>query len=527
MISGATTLFSWTLRMDSKSIAPHIVRAGFAMIILLAVGTTLGDVFGVNRAGLEFFKAICFLNFLLITVSGVSYFVSALTEEKDSGTFALLQLAGMTSLAITLGKSTSRLVTSLMLLVIQLPFTLLSITLGGILWQQVIAAYLALAAWMILVANLALFCSARCATSGRAAGLCGAILLMYFFLPVICGQFLVAVPPGKLNPVVSQLLSELPVLFATISVNDRLSDILQIGGDYSLITTQFWASCGLGAFLFTISTVMLNYWTRPSESGGSESTGALRRWSLERVWKLPIAWKEFHFYTGGRSFFLSKLLGGFILLAGFYILQQNETGEWHFNLRKDLGWNAFLTFVSILSVELVLYSSGCLFHEIRQSTQSTLAMAPYTPVMILLEKALGCLIGVLPSLILVGITFLVGYSGIVRNMELLTTDQTEPSDLVITYILLMALSCHIAALLSLYTRWAALPLTALLTFTGFFCLAAPIYLIGPLTRAFARSQHVPMVSTVSWLVTAFWVWLLVLLPLQIWIRDRWIAVSRQ
>ena len=107
MISGATTLFSWTLRMDSKSIMPHVVRAGFAFLILMAIGTTLGDVFGVNRAGLEFFKAICFLNFLLITVSGVSYFVSALTEEKDSGTFALLQLAGMTPLAITLGKSTS------------------------------------------------------------------------------------------------------------------------------------------------------------------------------------------------------------------------------------------------------------------------------------------------------------------------------------------------------------------------------------------------------------------------------------
>lgn len=527
MISGATTLFSWTLRMDSKSIMPHVVRAGFAFLILIAIGTTLGDVFGVNRAGLEFFKAICFLNFLLITVSGISYFVSALTEEKDSGTFALLQLAGMTPLAITLGKSTSRLVTSLMLLVIQLPFTLLSITLGGILWQQVIAAYLALAAWMILVANLALLCSAKCATSGRAAALCGTVLLLYFALPPICSGFLAAVPPATMNPTLSRILAEVPVLFSVISINDRLSDILQIGGDYSLATTQFWASCGLGGFFFTVSTVMLNYWTRPSENGGTESSGALRRWSLERTWKLPIAWKEFHFYTGGRSFFLTKLFGGFILLAGFYALQQTETGDVHLTLKGDLGWNAFLTFVAILSVELVLYASGCLFHELRQSTQSTLAMAPHTPTRILLEKTLGCLIAVAPSLILIGITSIIGYQGIRRNMELLTVDQTEPSDLIITYILLMSLSCHIAALLSLYTRWAALPLTALFTFTGFFCLAAPIYLIGPLTRMFARSQHIPMVSTFSWLVTAFWVWLLVLLPLQIWIRDRWIAVTRQ
>lgn len=527
MISGATTLFSWTLRMDSKSILPHIIRACFAMFILIAIGTTFGNMFGVNRAGLEFFRAICFLNFLLITVSGVSYFVSALTEEKDSGTFALLQLAGMTPLAITLGKSTSRLVTSLMLLVIQLPFTLLSITLGGILWQQVIAAYLALAAWMILVANLALFCSARCNTSGRAAGLCGTILLLFFALPNLATGFLAAVPPGTVSPALAKVLQEIPELFATISVGERLLEILQAGQDYSLVGTQFWASCGLGGLLFLISTVMLNYWTRPSETGGTEPTGALRRWSLERTWPLPIAWKEFHFYTGGRTFFITKLISGVILLTGFYVLQENQTQRWHWTLSGDLAWSAFLTFLAILSVELLLYSSGCLFHEVRQATQSTLAMAPYTPVRILLEKAGGCLIAVVPTLILLGVTALVGYGDVMRNLELLTTDHTEPSDLVITWVLLMALSCHIAALLSLYTRWAALPLTVLFSFTGFFCLAAPVMVIGPVTRAIARSQHIPVLPSFSWLVTAFWVWLLVLLPLQVWIRDRWIVVSRQ
>ena len=37
MISGTQTLFNWSLRSDSRSIYPHIVRAGFAGFMLLAV----------------------------------------------------------------------------------------------------------------------------------------------------------------------------------------------------------------------------------------------------------------------------------------------------------------------------------------------------------------------------------------------------------------------------------------------------------------------------------------------------------
>ena len=120
MISGTLMLFNWSLRMDSKSIYPHIIRAVFSFMMFFSISIPFMDAFGTSRTGLRFFETICYLNVLLITVSGVSYFVTAVTEEKDAGTFALLRLAGMTALSITLGKSTSRLVSSLMLLVIQL-----------------------------------------------------------------------------------------------------------------------------------------------------------------------------------------------------------------------------------------------------------------------------------------------------------------------------------------------------------------------------------------------------------------------
>ena len=96
MISGPQTLFNWSLRADTKSIYPHIVRAGFTGFMLLAVLAAWADSLSGMAPGLQFFEWICRLNVLLISVSGISYFVSAVTEEKDSGTLALLRLAGVT-----------------------------------------------------------------------------------------------------------------------------------------------------------------------------------------------------------------------------------------------------------------------------------------------------------------------------------------------------------------------------------------------------------------------------------------------
>ncbi|MFN9970817.1 MAG: hypothetical protein ACK58T_13075, partial [Phycisphaerae bacterium] len=74
--------------------------------MLFSITAAYVDAFSAAGPGLKFFQSICMLNVLLISVSGISYFVSAVTEERDSGTLALLRLAGMTPLAIVLGKST-------------------------------------------------------------------------------------------------------------------------------------------------------------------------------------------------------------------------------------------------------------------------------------------------------------------------------------------------------------------------------------------------------------------------------------
>jgi hypothetical protein len=541
VISGVLTLFNWTLKMDSKSIYPHVIRAGFALSMLFAISMAFADVFGTSSMGLRFFESVCHMNVLIITVSGISYFVTAVTEEKDAGTYALLRLAGMNSLAITLGKSTSRLVSSLMLLVIQMPFTFLAITLGGILWQQIVAAYLAMAAWMILVANLALFCSVRCATSGRAAGLAGTMIGLFIIVPVIITNGLAAMPVGILTTGQTNFLSAIPTLLSKVSIFDRLTSLLQMtqgfsyfwipvsfnstapattagGITVSLFSEQFWLSCLLAFGLFVLSTITLDLWSGAAEVGGPAENPTLRRWAVSRCWPVAIAWKEFLFFTGGRSFAIAKFVCGGLILLSFYAYQFYDDGYSGPVLQGVYGWHAFLTFGAVLTLEVLLYSSGCLFYEVRQQTQSTLAVLPFSTIRILLEKLGGCLIALIPVCFWMLVTVVVGASGISQYCSL---------TMVASFLIMLGVTSHLAALLSLYTRWAALPLTILLSTPAFFCLAAPILGLMSFTTSIAASQNMNVSYAMSCFVTLFWTWLFILLPLQIWIRDRWNALSRQ
>jgi len=520
VISGVLTLFHWTLRMDSRSIYPHLIRVAFAFAMLFAMAIALADFFGTSRVGLRYFQSVCALNVVLITVSGISYFVTAVTEEKDAGTYALLRLAGMNSLSITLGKSTSRLVSSLMLLIVQVPFTFLAVTLGGILWQQVVAAYLALAVWMAFVANLALFCSVRCATSGRAAGLCGVLILLLFTLPALIGDLVRVIPAGVLAAGTIRWLETIAEAIYSLSVAQRLTEVLATGGTLVMFDDQFWILTVAAVVLFILSTVMLDFWSAPDLPGNGDlpTNPAARRWLVRRPRLMPIAWKEYVYFTGGHGFLLAKFAAGGLLYFGFQLVQTDGGRSVSWELSNDAGVDLFRTFALIIFVELLLYSSGCLFYELRQATQSTLGTLPISATRVLLEKLAGCVVSLVPMVFWLILTIIMGFQGVSRYCSL---------TMVVSYFIMLGFSTHVAALLSLYTRWAALPLTILCSGPAFFCLALPIYGFTSVTMAAAGTHGLPVSSVLVILVNLFWTWLFVMLPLEIWIRDRWTAVVRQ
>lgn len=519
MISGTQTLFNWSLRSDTRSIYPHIVRAAFCGFMMLAILSAWAKALGGMAPGLNFFSWICRLNVLLISVSGISYFVSAVTEEKDSGTLALLRLAGVSPLAIVLSKSTSRLISALMLLLIQLPFTFLAITLGGVTWQQIIAAYLALAAWMCMVANVALFCSVRCQTSGRAASLATSLLLLFFAAGPLLSNIAVLNNVAWLPPEVVEVCNGLHREQQLMSITTRLSKIFTTGKNLTLVAEQFWRNTAVGGAMFLLSVLLFNRYSEPAEDNPHGSSARIRRFTVGRCWKLPVVWKDFLFFTGGKSFLVIKAIGYALLIAGFVWFHQLDSPNSMRWLSGDLTQVAFGTVALLLTVEMMLYASNSLFLEVRQSAIASLRMLPIQTPAILLQKVAACAVALLPAIST--LVLLMAY-----DARSITSAHDFPGQ-VITWVFVSLMMTHLTVLLSLYTRWAALPLAILLTVISFPCIGGAAVGLTEITKKTAQLNGIQLGVWLGVVVNFVWMWIFVLLPIQIEIVNRWNRLSRE
>ena len=518
MISGTQTLFNWSLRADIKSVYPHIVRAGFCGFMLIAILAAWADSASGMAPGLSFFRWICRLNVLLISVSGISYFVSAVTEEKDTGVLALLRLAGVSPLAIVLSKSTSRLISAIMLLLIQLPFTFLAITLGGVTQIQIFAAYLALAAWMCLVANLALLCSVRCETSGRAASLATALLLLFFALGPILDGFASITGVSWISPQLTAACRELHTEQQATSITVRLDQILDVSDANGLLAAQFWRNIAGGVICFVLSVLLFNRYSEPTENNHHGSSASVRRFTIGRTWKLAFSWKDFMFFSGGKTFFFVKLAAYVFLVVGFswfHKLERPASTVW---LSNDLVEVSFTTLVTILSVEILLYSSNALFLESRQRAIPSLRMLPAATPVIFAQKAFAYFIAVCPALFVLIALFVYRPAAI-----LAMGDFTQR---VVAWVFGILVSSHLTVLLSLYVRWAALPLALFITSVASPCVLAAALGLTEITERSAQLNGITWGDWFGVVVNFVWLWIFILLPIQMEIVNRWNRLSR-
>ena len=185
MFSGTLAMLHRAIRLDARLTRTHLFRLSFALLVygaLIYLQIISASLLG--APGLKLFATMTWLNLVLISLAGVSFFATAITEEKELDTLGLLKMAGIDPLGILLGKSTSRLLGTILLLLVQLPFTLLAITLGGVTLGQVLAAYCSLTAYMVLLANVGLLCSVMFRRGGTASGVTVLFLVAYFAAPV-------------------------------------------------------------------------------------------------------------------------------------------------------------------------------------------------------------------------------------------------------------------------------------------------------------------------------------------------------
>ena len=379
MTSPVLALFIRSLREDARSKLTYLARAGMVGVIILFLFTTIVFSDWSGAPGLDFFRIIVNIQAVFITLAGLSYFASAITEEKEEQTLGLLRMTDLNPLSILLGKSTSRLAGALLLLLAQFPFTLLAITLGGVAHRQIVASYCTLGAYLFFLSNLALLCSVIFARTGPAAFATG-------------GALALTMGVGTAFTFATALAHALP--FA------QLDMILATGFDASPLSDQVRGNlaAGLGCFLLAWACF-------DRLCSGRDDASAVRsdvrswwqrgRFSAGRPRVLALTWKDAHFLHGGRGMLLAKALGYGALLA---VVWRNVHSQSPSRALAELGWATVGIMSLALTLELGFAASRCFRVEIDGQTLSSLALAPLTIRGIVQEKTKACMGSALPAL---------------------------------------------------------------------------------------------------------------------------------
>jgi hypothetical protein len=449
-------LFGRSLREDINRKATYQARAVVAVVIWLILTIAIVAISWTGAQGRRAFMSIAFLQFGAITLAGLTYFSSAIAEEKEEQMLGLLRMTGLSPLSVVLGKSTSRLCGVLLLLAAQFPFTVIAVTLGGISLGQVVATYCTLAAYSFLLCNVALLGSVLMRHIAGAAAFTAFVGTLHFaggpLLGAIAGQW----PTWRFSPPLRSASG--PLWESTIVA--RLSDILTTGFSDSPVGWQVATNVAGGVVCFLLAWAAFGHFCDRAASGTLAPEAGGRSWARSWFGNPPrpvanaLAWKDFHFMCGGKSGMILRgvLYGGStVVVLAAWILHPG----WADHYRR-----------MVCSVVPLIYSldvggmAARIFRvEIRNQTLSTLAVLPCDLREIAMGKLRGFLLAAAPGAIAVIIAgiLLLGPWNIVNGRW------DDAAFAIVALWSNIPVLAFLAALFSLDMKYGALPVSYVVT----------------------------------------------------------------
>lgn len=457
MFQGILALLGRSLRVDSRSWQVHLARFGLLVAIYISLAFAFATIGRFGAPGLRFFRAIVWLNVAFMTLLGVGFFSTAVSEEKEEDTLGLMQMAGISPLGILVGKLGGRLVQALLLIAVQYPFNLLSVTMGGITTNQVRCAFIGLTAYLVFIAGLGILCSTVAPRSRSAASMMILGLLTYVAVPYAATQFhRILVIDGNLtaDSWAANLLGKIAETCLLLQINF----ILISSFADSPWTIQVVSNVVAGALLFVTSWVLFPICTRaPSTAHTSRGWVPVRK----RTWMWgfapgrpginPFLWKDFYFVGGGvgmifaRTGFCAALLAVSVLLGDVW-----WKGGGAYPFQYSIGLYQVLL-LCMLATETALLAVRVFQEEIRGQTLATLIMLPESTTNMIYSKLAGALIGTLP-----GFGYLTATVLMAGGRQNISDFLERPAGFF--FLSNFVLVPHIAAVLSLYLRWGCVPL---------------------------------------------------------------------
>ena len=471
MWRGVFALLFRSLRMDSRSVRIHLLWFCLLAVIYLALWSAqeMSGLFG--APGQIFFRYVVYLNAAFVTLLGVGFFSSAITEEKEEDTLGLMTMAGISPLGILLGKSTSRLFQVLLLLAIQYPFTLLAVTLGGLVPGQITSAYMSLFAYTILLANVGLLNSVVCRRSRDSAGLTTLFLVGYSIVPALSygGLQYLLLTKSWSTANADQNLILMPLRW--LSESTFITELFQASesGHEFTWSPQIVTNAAGGLCCFLLSWCLFRFVvkdpTPETSSRGFVARRTSRGWRLfsaGRAWDLSLVWKDFHFIGGGWAGVTIRCLLYLGLYGLCYLANRPSTwGQTPYNgwtLRwEDVTWGFLFFSHPLLAIDIALCASRLFQEEIKGQTLSSLLMLPRSIPDLAYSKVLGCGLVLLPGLFanLFALLFLPGGPKLLGDV----LDESG----FWWWLMNLMLFIHLTVVLSLHLRWGALAMAFGLT----------------------------------------------------------------
>jgi ABC-type Na+ efflux pump permease subunit len=405
-------LFVRSLREQSRAKFTSLSRGGIALLLLLFIAMNERSFTHQSAPGQSVLIMLVMVNFFVIAIFGLSTFASAITEEKEDDTLGLLQMTRLNPLAILLGKSTARLCEGLLLLAVQVPFTMLCITLGGVSMEQVLRCYAILAAFLFFLCNVALLWSVVCRRSSRATSMTTLTGIVIYVLPLfllsigLASRFTGRKTQTWLESFSQWCISINPVFDLARTVEPR--------GGLPFTTDSLTASLIGGVICFGLAWLLF----APCCNSGAEvaaprrdispASNGRRRAAHPRAGRRAIAWKDFHFLTGGwRGLLIRSVVYAAI---GLLFVWWMATIERPSLSAKRIGVMLWIFGLLSFSVEFGLLSSRMFGTERKRKTLGTLYTLPLGTGRLIREKILGALPQLIPSitLALLGLALIYG-----------------------------------------------------------------------------------------------------------------------
>ena len=459
MFAQTLAFLTRSIRQESRLLTHHAVRGALVLLTLMLFFRQVIDAPRRGASGLFLVGSIANCCYFCLTLLGVIYFSLAITEEKEEETLPLLRMTGVRNFTLLIGKSMPRLAVVVLLILVSSPFLLLSITLGGVVTEQITALILGMMCYAFCLSQLALFCSTICRSSRRAATLTIVLWIVLEF----GGWFLSLLAFGCSQwgfPSLQSYCNEVSGFLLRRSMWAASAEFLMYERGENIWHLQMTFHIGVALLFFGLSWILFEPMNQASLAQGAAVAEYFTRGLATRTrgvhalrcWNTALTWKSWQFHVGGRLWIavwtiVLPLISIATVPAICRLIGAPAEAEAYGTTLLTVGCVFFLGMLGRLFGNVL----NC---EIYQQTLVSLCMLPKSRSQVIRQLYLGLLPGLLAPLCCFGLGFVwLGFldAGFIRFF---TDAVVEPWSWAILGWLVMTV--HLGTLLSVYLRHGAM-----------------------------------------------------------------------